>query len=405
MSGDQIENVYIFVSDALRWDYLPDSIREMGSVVKTVTSSTLSPASFASILSGLYPKNHGVYTFSDKLDTDIGISEFKQSHNISFWQDHKSDAIFQVLNQTPTDRSKPSVESAEPPFICVERELATHAPYRTPSDSIKKSEGDAWEYLEKESSDLGSLRKKYEQAAVEAANRFQERVQYLRENDMLSSTLIIFTSDHGELLGEYCEFGHTLPLCPELIYVPTVIINPRDKEVSTDLFSHVDIVPTIADSLDYNSSTDFDGISVYDDQHRKTAISTLRLPPMTSTAGPISILSSNLFHVPEYTINSVWGKDGGWVFNDSSPLGKISYLMKSLVPSKRKRNVVTQEGKELGRLLRSITAKKLKYGDPSFISEEARDILANIGNTQMLAQTDGSLNEEQLEHLQDLGYR
>lgn len=57
----RIENVMIFVSDALRWDYLPDSVAKRGVTFKTVASSLFTAASFPSMATGVYPSSHGVY--------------------------------------------------------------------------------------------------------------------------------------------------------------------------------------------------------------------------------------------------------------------------------------------------------------------------------------------------------
>jgi len=51
---DDIKNVYIFVADALRKDYLPNDIKKEGTFVDTIASSTISLTSFASIVSGLH---------------------------------------------------------------------------------------------------------------------------------------------------------------------------------------------------------------------------------------------------------------------------------------------------------------------------------------------------------------
>jgi hypothetical protein len=44
-----VDNVYIFVADALRRDYLPDEIKEIGEYVPTISAGTNSPAGFSSI--------------------------------------------------------------------------------------------------------------------------------------------------------------------------------------------------------------------------------------------------------------------------------------------------------------------------------------------------------------------
>jgi len=60
----------------------------------------------------------------------------------------------------------------------------------------------------------------------------------------MDRTLVIFTSDHGELLGEYGGLtGHVRPPCPELVYVPTVFIHPliKNKKTEESIMRHVDL--------------------------------------------------------------------------------------------------------------------------------------------------------------------
>ena len=59
--------LYIFVADALRYDYMPD-LNVPGSLIKTVAASTNSPTSFATLTSGLHPWEHGLYTFVQQID-------------------------------------------------------------------------------------------------------------------------------------------------------------------------------------------------------------------------------------------------------------------------------------------------------------------------------------------------
>ncbi|WP_338148624.1 sulfatase-like hydrolase/transferase [Brevibacillus humidisoli] len=74
-------------------------------------------------------------------------------------------------------------------------------------------------------------------------------LQALRESSFYEDTIVIFTSDHGELLGAhggmhqkwYCAYE-------EVIHVPFIIHNPRlfsGRESVDMLTSHVDLLPTM----------------------------------------------------------------------------------------------------------------------------------------------------------------
>lgn len=51
----------------------------------------------------------------------------------------------------------------------------------------------------------------------------------LKELEIYDNTLIVITSDHGELLGEHDDFGHGNWLYQELLHVPLIVKYPRGK--------------------------------------------------------------------------------------------------------------------------------------------------------------------------------
>lgn len=72
-------------------------------------------------------------------------------------------------------------------------------------------------------------------------------------------SLIIFTSDHGEALGEKGHIGHIHSLYDPLLRIPLIIKPPRSTrerggQRRTDLASLVDIMPTILSMLDITPS-------------------------------------------------------------------------------------------------------------------------------------------------------
>jgi arylsulfatase A-like enzyme len=78
----------------------------------------------------------------------------------------------------------------------------------------------------------------------------------LRERGLYDSSLIVFTSDHGEALGEHKTVGHVRTLYDELLHVPLVIKPPhahparaRLAAASAELVRHIDVVPTVLELL------------------------------------------------------------------------------------------------------------------------------------------------------------
>ncbi|MHC4261001.1 MAG: sulfatase [Planctomycetota bacterium] len=109
------------------------------------------------------------------------------------------------------------------------------------------------------------------------ADRFVERLlDSLDASGRYDDTLIIFTSDHGEQLFEHGHFGHARHLYDAEIHVPLVIKPPKRmadaldalRARSSEVVSHVDVVPTVLDLLDLPALPGMIGRSLLDDADR-----------------------------------------------------------------------------------------------------------------------------------------
>jgi arylsulfatase len=94
-----------------------------------------------------------------------------------------------------------------------------------------------------------------------------ERVGYilktLKHQNLLDSTYIIFTSDHGELFGEGGVWGHGQNFSETLVRVPLMISGPnipKGKKVK-NIVSLIDLTPTIAELLNIEIKADIQGRS------------------------------------------------------------------------------------------------------------------------------------------------
>jgi len=73
----------------------------------------------------------------------------------------------------------------------------------------------------------------------------------LERAGLADSTIVVFTSDHGEAFGEHGEYLHGVSLFDELVRVPLIVAGPglaRGVRVEEPV-SHLDLVPTLADLL------------------------------------------------------------------------------------------------------------------------------------------------------------
>jgi arylsulfatase A-like enzyme len=93
-------------------------------------------------------------------------------------------------------------------------------------------------------------------------------VDQLKESGLLDKTLVVITSDHGEMLGEDGgPIGHGWALTPELANVPLIIMNPdkRGYSINQTVGSQVDLLPTILDILGISCPANqlYQGVSLH----------------------------------------------------------------------------------------------------------------------------------------------
>jgi len=98
---------------------------------------------------------------------------------------------------------------------------------------------------------------RYRGEAEHADRAVGQLLDGLRARGLFDASLIVFTSDHGEALGEHKTVGHVRTLFDELLHVPLVIKPPqghagraRLAEASQELVRHIDVAPTVLELLD-----------------------------------------------------------------------------------------------------------------------------------------------------------
>lgn len=404
------QNVWIFIADALRDDYLADSLRKMGEYVPTVAVGTNSPAGFSSIVSGLYPSQHQTHAFSHRLNPEFNyLNAIKGDYDSRFFQTYET-TLSDVLG-IEQEVTNP-IDDLNEPFVVLERDMTTHAPYDyTDYEDFDPNEygpdgkfrswmeelvpGEAHPYFGGHNVDWNRIRSDYESASRTVTDRFQKRVDQLASRNLLENTLVIFTSDHGELLGEYSEMSHGEPLVSELIRVPTVILHPNNPKPQPDFMSHTDIVPTILDFLDREAPWTLPGFSVYGDQHQGLAIAERRSKPHT-----LDEFSLQNFY--EYHVRSVWNNSGGISFNRTSIPGRLLHTFRQLPLFNPLR------GWDALRAFSSLpphSYSKQKFGEPDFSELDAKNRLGEVDKMEIkLGMGETSISESAKEELRNLGY-
>lgn len=390
-----VSNVFIYIGDAVRDDALPDEFRNRGTYVRTVASSIHSPASFASLVTGCYPPTHGVTSFNDRLPADLtrlfdlpGFdSRFLNSIFAYATEYHgrNVDPIHSVLNTEPPSADSP-FEGLDPPMITMERGPGGHAPYGDYA-------GTAVEYFEERGGDRRTIVQDYNRSIELDIEWFERRLEELSDRGLLDETLVVYTSDHGELLGEGGVLGHNDPMRSELVYVPTIFRHPDlpNEAVRDSSFHHVDLFPTLLTALDQGGDrSQFDGTT----------------PPAAFADGPRPCFWRNQFlpdRVPavtgELSYEGVWDSSGGHVRTDTSRLNRYSVLTGKLVRSSKR----SYMRRHLLDCLGAYWWSTRTFGSPSFDSMAATEVLERAKeNGREGARTE--LSEEEAKHLHDLGY-
>ena len=86
---------------------------------------------------------------------------------------------------------------------------------------------------------------------------------YMKENNLFDSTLIIFTGDHGESLGQHGEETHGFFAYNSSIWIPLIISHPETAPGRIDYdVSHIDIFPTVCDVLGIKKPSFLQGASL-----------------------------------------------------------------------------------------------------------------------------------------------
>lgn len=94
---------------------------------------------------------------------------------------------------------------------------------------------------------------------------FGQMLAYLDGLALLDNSVIIVTSDHGQMFGEHGKWVHRSSLCEEVLRVPFIVRYPErfagglqiDEPVSL-----VDLTPTVLDLLDETAPAEMTGVSL-----------------------------------------------------------------------------------------------------------------------------------------------
>ena len=307
-------HVLIFLVDTLRADHLgcygydrpttPNIDRWAESAVlfeNAVAQSSWTRPTTASVLTGLYPHNHGARTRNDRLAEDVpylpeilrslgyralGVTTnsivgpaygFRRGfgHHRHFGESRRRPGLYvpawRAVNETLKwlERVKPGdsffayVHVSDPhhpyhPPPAQREQFAPGAPLTPPGPGLLA----APDSVKAHYVDL------YDGEIAHVDEQFGRLLDELDERGFLDDTLVVFVSDHGEEFLDHGHYGHGASLYQEQIHVPLIIQMPRRLRSATQpstvaaQVQQIDIVPTILDAIGQSDLIETDGRSL-----------------------------------------------------------------------------------------------------------------------------------------------
>ena len=271
-------NVLLITVDTLRADRLgcygyeqartphTDRLADEGVRVEHAIAPTpLTLPSHTSILTGLEPPAHsvranGTFRVPDRVQTlaeslkaegyqtqaFVSANVLKRRYNLNqgfdgydddLWSEEKNTGM--RIWQRPAERTMDRVlrwldvraESASPaPFFVWVHLFDPHAPYEPPEADAKLSPTP------------------YDGEIASVDRQIGRLVEALEKKGVLDDTILVFTSDHGESLGEHQEATHAIFIYESTQHVPLIFRYPRKLpagKVYDGPARSVDIMPTI----------------------------------------------------------------------------------------------------------------------------------------------------------------
>lgn len=122
--------------------------------------------------------------------------------------------------------------------------------------------------------DLSLLRNYYYSCISFVDYQVSRLLDVLKKRDMYNDTIIVVSSDHGEMLGDFGTMGKRSML-DGAAHIPFMIRVPgREAQRRDDVCSLVDVAPTLLScaGIDYDKA-EFDGVDLFGDQRHEVVYS------------------------------------------------------------------------------------------------------------------------------------
>src|SRR6056297_2278642 len=108
------------------------------------------------------------------------------------------------------------------------------------------------------------IRRLYDAECAYVDDQFSHLLDSLADRDLLDETLILFTADHGELVGEHDHAGHPPEFSEGVLRVPFVLHHPDREPTTVDGQTRlIDVAPTVSDALSLDAFDGWEGNSAF----------------------------------------------------------------------------------------------------------------------------------------------
>ncbi|WP_139136237.1 sulfatase-like hydrolase/transferase [Haladaptatus sp. W1] len=312
IANDNVENVVLFICDSLRFDYTPQEILDLGISCKAISPSTFTASSLPSILTGEYPESHKVWSFSDCLEKKPEI--ISKYGNFGYFPNEIWRGIDDASQKPPlkilhlNDETKLSKMNS--PFFYVEHHFGGHMVYG--GKGYRDQYDSPSEFFNDHKHNPKKISTLYQDGVEDSLCRFKNLISELKRRGIYDETLVILTSDHGELLGEYGGmYGHGSPIVPELVEVPLVFAGAGlpSREIRSCV-SSIDILPTAAAAMGINIQCE--GENLWNNHS-------------TRNYARCDLWKHSKYPHIEYIASSIWDEKGGIVVNMGDWYERIPY--------------------------------------------------------------------------------
>jgi arylsulfatase A-like enzyme len=160
------------------------------------------------------------------------------------------------LLETAIDAIGSRLPDVPQPFIGYFHFMPPHYPYRTPREYFNAFNSDGLKFIKKPvdilarkiSKDLPKQRTEYDEFILYCDREFGRFYNYLESSGVLENSLLVLTSDHGEMFERGIAGHGSKVLYQPVIRVPLMIFEPG-REAGMDIYEYtsaVDLLPTLA---------------------------------------------------------------------------------------------------------------------------------------------------------------